>query len=58
MIFDTNGVSAFFDGLPEVVKRVADEPTVLLPVIVVGEYRYGLLSSREPESAAADVDRS
>ena len=36
MIFDTNGVSAFFDGLPEVVKRVADEPTVLLPVIVVG----------------------
>ena len=27
--------------------RVADEPLVLLPVIVIGEYRYGLLSSRE-----------
>ena len=47
MILDTNGVSAFFDGLPAVVKRVADEPGVLLPVIVIGEYRYGLLSSRE-----------
>lgn len=47
MILDTNGVSAFFDGLPEVVMRVADEPLVLLPVIVIGEYRYGLLSSRE-----------
>ena len=47
MILDTNGVSAFFDGLPEVVQSVADEPRVLLPVIVIGEYRYGLLSSRE-----------
>ena len=47
MILDTNGVSAFFDGLPEVVKRVADELLVLLPVTVIGEYRYGLLSSRE-----------
>jgi len=47
VILDTNGVSAFFDGLPEVVQSVADEPRVFLPVIVIGEYRYGLLSSRE-----------
>ncbi len=47
MILDTNGVSAFFDGLAEVVQRVAEEPRVLLPVIVIGEYCYGLLSSRE-----------
>lgn len=26
---------------------MAEEPSVLLPVIVTGEYRYGLLSSRE-----------
>lgn len=27
--------------LLEVVMRVADEPLVLLPVIVIGEYRWG-----------------
>ncbi len=47
MILDTNAVSAFFDGVTQVVEFVAKAPRVLLPVVVIGEYRYGLQSSRE-----------
>ncbi len=49
MILDTNAVSAFFDGLLEVVERLKQAPEVFIPVIVIGEYRYGLQSSRERE---------
>jgi len=47
VILDTNAISAFFDGVAEVVQRVAEAQDVFLPVIVIGEYRYGLQSSRE-----------
>jgi tRNA(fMet)-specific endonuclease VapC len=47
VILDTNAISAFFDGVAEVVQRVAEVPDVFLPVIVIGEYLYGLQSSRE-----------
>jgi tRNA(fMet)-specific endonuclease VapC len=46
VILDTNGVSAMADGSPglENVLRTATELTV--PVIVLGEYRYGIAQSR------------
>ena len=46
MILDTNALSAFFDGAPEVVKTVSKATAMHLPVIVIGEYRFGLRASR------------
>jgi tRNA(fMet)-specific endonuclease VapC len=47
VILDTNAVSAFFDGVPEVVNEVDQATSLYVPVVVIGEYLYGLLSSRE-----------
>lgn len=47
MIVDTNALSAFFDGEVGVIERFQQAKNVYLPVIVLGEYRYGLLGSRE-----------
>jgi len=46
MIFDTNALSAFVDGEPAVGARAAAEPRVAIPVIVLGEFRYGISGSR------------
>ena len=49
MILDTNGLSAVADGdaALEAILRKATE--VAVPVIVLGEYRYGIWQSRERE---------
>jgi len=48
VILDTNAVSDFADGDEEVLRRLRNPSTVIhLPVIVLGEYRYGLKSSRQ-----------
>ena len=46
MILDTNGLSALADGdvTLEPILRQAD--SISLPVIVLGEYRYGIRQSR------------
>jgi tRNA(fMet)-specific endonuclease VapC len=46
VILDTNALSAIADGDPDLepVLRVAS--TVALPVIALGEYRYGIRQSR------------
>jgi predicted nucleic acid-binding protein len=46
VILDTNALSAFFDGEEAVVSRLAKAEAVHLPVIVMGEYRFGLRGSR------------
>ena len=46
MILDTNALSAFAEGEPEAVDRVAEARIPVLPVIVLGEYRYGISQSR------------
>ena len=46
MILDTNGLSALADGdrtLEPILRRAA---AIALPVIVLGEYRYGIRQSR------------
>ena len=47
MIVDTNALSAFFDGDADVVPRFARADDIAVPVIVLGEYRFGLLGSRK-----------
>lgn len=46
MILDTNALSAFIDGDPALGKLVAAAPRLALPVIVLGEFRYGIAGSR------------
>lgn len=46
MILDTNALSAFIDGEPAVGVRLASETHVGIPVIVLGEFRYGIAGSR------------
>ena len=46
MILDTNALSAAADGDPAVVALLARADQVAIPVIVLGEYRYGIAQSR------------
>ena len=46
MILDTNALSAFIDGNRAVSKQLNGLGGVSIPVIVLGEYRYGIAGSR------------
>ena len=46
MILDTNALSAFVGGDADVAARLSAAFRVALPVIVLGEFRYGIMSSR------------
>ena len=46
MILDTNALSAIAEGEPGVVKIFARARQVAIPVIVLGEYRFGIAHSR------------
>lgn len=47
MILDTNVVSAFAEDNPHIREAIAAAPGPFLPVIVLGEYRFGLMTSRD-----------
>jgi tRNA(fMet)-specific endonuclease VapC len=53
MILDTNALSAFAEGNQNVRRVIARAEGPYLPVIVIGEYRFGLLSSRVKEKRLA-----
>ena len=46
MILDTNALSAFADNVPGVVKHVGTAEELYVPTIVLGEYRFGIATSR------------
>lgn len=46
MILDTNALSAFIDGDGGVGNILVQQARVLIPVIVLGEFRYGIAGSR------------
>ena len=46
MILDTNALSAFVDGDPAVGEILRKQTQAAIPVIVLGEYRYGISGSR------------
>ncbi len=48
MILDTNALSAFADDAPAAVAAVSRAEHVSIPVIVLGEYRYGITHSARP----------
>jgi tRNA(fMet)-specific endonuclease VapC len=46
VILDTNALSAFIDGDNKLLKIIERQAELALPVIVLGEYLYGLRRSR------------
>ena len=46
MILDTNALSAFVDGDAAVGDILRGQPQAAIPVIVLGEFRYGIAGSR------------
>ncbi|SRR6266567_757747 len=46
MILDTNALSAAADDHPCVISILANANELALPVVVLGEYRYGIAQSR------------
>jgi predicted nucleic acid-binding protein len=56
MILDTNAVSALFAGEPALLPLLAALPRLHLPVVVIGEYRYGLLRSRQRSGLSRLLD--
>jgi predicted nucleic acid-binding protein len=45
-MLDANALSAFIDGDPAIGARLSVEAHVAIPVIVLGEFRYGISGSR------------
>ena len=52
MILDTNALSAAADDDPAVIALLAHADQVAIPVVVLGEYRYGIALSRNRASYA------
>ena len=46
MILDTNALSALADGDQNLLPVIGNEPGLAIPVIVLGEYLYGIYQSR------------
>ncbi|MGA8031309.1 MAG: type II toxin-antitoxin system VapC family toxin [Casimicrobiaceae bacterium] len=46
MILDTNALSAFVDGNADIGQVLREQPRAAIPVIVLGEFRYGVAQSR------------
>jgi tRNA(fMet)-specific endonuclease VapC len=46
MIVDTNALSAIAEDHPDVVSLIARSDQLAIPVIVLGEYRQGIMQSR------------
>ena len=46
LILDTNALSAAADGHPVVAAHLTAADRIAIPVIVLGEYRFGILQSR------------
>lgn len=46
MILDTNALSAWADGQPAVRSHFQSAARVVVPVVVLGEYLFGILQSR------------
>jgi predicted nucleic acid-binding protein len=53
---DTNAVSALFDGQPPLLQVLEGVTRLVLPVIVIGEYRFGLQRSRDRRRLGALLD--
>ena len=56
MILDTNALSAFVDGDAGVGDVLRRQVRAAIPVVVLGEFRYGIAASRQRASYEAWLD--
>jgi tRNA(fMet)-specific endonuclease VapC len=56
MILDTNALSALVDGDPRVGEVLRYQAQAAIPVIVLGEFRYGIAQSKRRASYEAWLD--
>lgn len=56
LALDTNAVSALFDGDEALTAVLVDVERLTIPVVVLGEYRYGLQRSRHRRKLEALLD--
>ncbi|MDH7502373.1 MAG: PIN domain-containing protein, partial [Verrucomicrobiota bacterium] len=56
MILDTNAISAWAEGEPRVLKLIEAQTFLCLPVIVIGEFRYGLRGSGKRAILEPELD--
>ncbi|MCX6594766.1 MAG: type II toxin-antitoxin system VapC family toxin [Acidobacteria bacterium] len=57
MILDTNALSAYLDNMPEAVRMVSEARQVAVPVIVAGEFVFGIAQSRHREVYERSLER-
>jgi tRNA(fMet)-specific endonuclease VapC len=57
LILDTNALSDYLDGMPETVEIVAGAREIAIPVIVVGEFAFGIAQSRHREAYETSLQR-
>ena len=53
MILDTNAVSALSERDPDIPAALKGQATLFVPVIVIGEYHYGISGSRKRQETEA-----
>jgi tRNA(fMet)-specific endonuclease VapC len=56
LILDTNALSALADGDPEFSRVLGGVETLSLPVIAIGEFRFGVIRSRHRDRYEAWLD--
>jgi predicted nucleic acid-binding protein len=57
VILDTNALSAYLDGTPGAVEVVSQARELAIPVIVAGEFVFGIALSRHREAYEVSLQR-
>ena len=57
MILDTNALSAYLDKTAAAVEIVTEASDIAIPVIVAGEFAFGIAQSRHRESYERSLQR-
>jgi predicted nucleic acid-binding protein len=57
LILDTNALSAYLDRTPEAVEVVSRARALAIPVIVAGEFAFGIARSRHREQYERSLQR-
>lgn len=57
MILDTNALSAYLDKTPEAVVIVSEARELAIPVIVAGEFAFGIAQSRHRDAYERSLQR-
>jgi len=57
LILDTNALSAYLDRVPDAVEIVSEARELAIPVIVAGEFAFGIAQSRHREMYERSLQR-